>query len=107
MDEIFMRSMTKKLGQDLVYLSEKVEHQEVTIEELRIKAAMYKAGFFGYHSLHDKLMKQVNENRDALIGEFDGFCYASWRANAIFRTLEDMVDDGLITESEYNQCSLI
>ena len=107
MDEIFMRSMTKKLGQDLVYLSEKVEHQEVTIEELRIKAAMYKSAFFGYHDLYEKLVKQRDENSDALIGEFDGFCYSSRRANAIFRTLEDMVDEGLITESEYNQCTIL
>ena len=99
--------MSMDLGRELVNLNQTVINQELTIEELRIKAAMYKAAFFGYHDLHDKLMKQRDENNDALIGEFDGFCWASWRANAVFRSLEDMYEDGLLTESEYDKCSLI
>lgn len=27
------------------------------------------------------------------IEKFDGFSYASWRANAVYRTLEDMCDE--------------
>ena len=41
------------------------------------------------------------------VGEFDGYCYSSWRANAIFRTLEDMYNEGLLTEDEYNKCRII
>lgn len=54
-----------------------------------------------------KLQEQEEENRYALIDEFDGYCYASWRANAIFRTLEDMCNEGLLTEDEYNKCRII
>lgn len=76
------------------------------VENLRIKAAMYKAYFFRNFSLAEKLQKQSEENRDALIGEFDGFSYASWRANAVYRTLEDMCDEGLLTEKEYRECKV-
>lgn len=41
---------------------------------------------------------------DALIGEFDGFCYSSRRRRATFRTLEDLFEDGIITEAEYDFC---
>ena len=54
----------------------------------------------------EKLQKQSEENRDALIGEFDGFSFASWRANAVYRTLEDMCDEGLLTEKEYRECKI-
>lgn len=67
---------------------------------------MYKAYFFRNFSLAEKLQKQSEENRDALIGEFDGFSYASWRANAVYRTLEDMCDEGLLTEKEYRECKV-
>ena len=65
---------------------------------------LYKAYFFYNSILAEKLQKQSEENRDALIGEFDGFCYASWRANAVYRTLEDMLYEGIITETEYREC---
>ena len=42
-----------------------------------------------------------------MIGEFDGFGYASWRARAVYRTLEDMFECGLITESDYNFCQFL
>ena len=52
-------------------------------------------------------MSRKNDKiRDALIGEFDGFSYASWRANAVYRTLEDMCDEGLLTEKEYRECKV-
>lgn len=76
------------------------------VENLRIKAAMYKAYFFRNSILAEKLEKQSEENRDALIGEFDGFSYASWRANAVYRTLEDMCYEGLLTEKEYRECKV-
>ena len=78
--------------------------QEYEIEILRIKAAKYKAFFFRESDLAMKLQKQEEENTDALVGEFDGFCWSSRRAFAVFRTLEDMYDEGLITESEYREC---
>lgn len=95
------------VGLELLDTQKKLISQEYEIEMLRIKAAKYKAFFFRESDLAIKLQEQEEENRDALIGEFDGYCYASWRANAIFRTLEDMYDEGLITESEYRECKSI
>ena len=104
---MYKSRMSMELGEELVYLNKTVEQQEMYIDELRIKAAMYKAAFFHEHDLYDKLVRQRDENRDARIGGFDGFCYCSRRAHAVFRSLEDMYKDGLLTESEYNQCELL
>lgn len=97
-------NMTMDFGIELVNLSRTVARQEIIIDELELKAAEYKALFFGKHDLVEKLRKQIKENRDNCIGEFDGFCYASWRVNAIYRTLDDMYKDNLITETEYSFC---
>lgn len=100
------RSSLGNLGLQLLESQEKLVSQEYEIENLRIKAAMYKAYFFRNSSLAEKLRKQSEENRNALIGEFDGLSYASWRANAVYRTLEDMCDEGLFTEREYKECKV-
>lgn len=92
------RSPLGNMGLQLLEAQEKLVSQEYEIENLRVKAAMYKAYFFRNFMLAEKLQKQSEENRDALIGEFDGFSYASWRANAVYRTLENMCDEGLLTE---------
>lgn len=94
-------------GLELLNAQEKLISQEYEIELLRIIAAQYKAFSFIIGDLGEKLQKQREENEDAVVGEFDGHCYASWRANAIFRTLEDMYNEGLITESEYRECKSI
>lgn len=100
------RSSLGNLGLQLLESQEKLVSQEYEIENLRIKAAMYKAYFFHDFSLAEKLQKQSEENIDALIGEFDGFSYASWRANAVYRTLENMCDEGLLTKKEYRECKV-
>lgn len=94
-------------GLELLNAQEKLISQEYEIEILRIKAAKYKAFFFRESDIAIKLQKQEEENTDALIGEFDGFCWLSRRAFAVFRTLEDMYDEGLLTEDEYNKCRII
>ena len=96
------KSPLGNMGLQLLEAQEKLVSQEY----LRIKAAMYKAYFFRNFILAEKLQKQSEENRDALIGEFDGFSYASWRANAVYRTLENMCDEGLLTEKEYRECKV-
>ncbi len=96
-----------KTGLELLNAQHELISQEYEIEMLRIKAAKYKAFFFHKSDLAIKLQKQEKENTDALVGEFDGFCWSSRRAFAVFRTLEDMHDEGLITESEYRECKLI
>ena len=91
-------------GMNIVEAHMKLVQQKSQIELLRIKVAKYKAYFFHKFELAEKLEKQERENEDALVGEWDGIGYASWRANAVFRTLEDMRDEGIITESEYKEC---
>lgn len=105
--ERFRESQLGSLGLELINSQHRLISQEYEIELLRIIAAQYKAFFFHNWDLGEKLQKQREENKDAVIGEFDGHCYASWRANAIFRTLEDMYDEGLLTEDEYNKCRII
>ena len=94
-------------GLELLNAQEKLISQEYEIEMLRIKAAKYKLFFFYKSDLAKKLEKQEEENADALVGEFDGFCWSSKRAFAVFRTREDMYNEGLITESEYRECKSI
>lgn len=77
---------------------------KIKIVELQLKAGMYKAYFYGKSSLAQKLNDQITENRNHLIGEFDGFCYSSLRANAKYKTLEDMHKENIITDDEYDFC---
>lgn len=98
-------NMAKELGIGLMKLSDIIDSQELIIEKYRLKTAMYKAFFFHRSDLATNIQQQIMENNDAEIGEFDGFCYASWRANAVYRTLEDMAKQGLITKEEYNFCN--
>lgn len=99
-------SPLESAGLKLLDAQRELISQEYEIEILRIKAAKYKAFFFRESDIAIKLQKQ-EENTDALIGEFDGFCWLSRRAFAVFRTLEDMYDEGLLTEDEYNKCRII
>ena len=96
--------MFKELEREIHEVNSILEAQELTIEEYRLKTAMYKAFFFHRNDLAVKIQQQTIENLNNTIGEFDGFCYASWRANAIYRTLEDMVSQGIISKEEYNFC---
>lgn len=98
-------NMAKELGVGLMKLSDIIDSQELIIEKYRLKTAMYKAFFFHRSDLATNIQQQIMENNDAEIGEFDGLCYASWRANAVYRTLEDMAKQGLITKEEYNFCN--
>lgn len=94
------------LGIELVNLNRTVAGQETMIDRLTLKAAYYKASFFGKSKLAVKLINQIEENYDYCVGEFDGFCYSSKRANAIYRTIEDMYKESLITKEEYEFCDV-
>lgn len=85
---------------------QELEHLSVALEEYRIKAAMYYSFHMRRWDLGKKLNEQLRENSNAIIGEFDGFCYSSRRASAIYRTLEDILRDGIITREEYNFCNI-
>lgn len=100
-------SLLGSAGLELLDAQKKLISQEYEIEMLRTKAAKYKAFFFHDWDLAIKLQEQEEENRDALVGEFDGFSWSSRRSFAVFKTLEDMCNEGLLTEDEYNKCRII
>lgn len=106
MESFRRQNITMKLGIELVNLNKTVGQQEMIIDDLTLKAAMYKANFFGKYELGEKLQSQINENHDNCIGEWDGFCFCSLRANAVYRTLYEMLQDGLITKEEYRFCEV-
>ena len=105
-EDFYRRNMTMGFDIELVDLNKTVAQQEMIIDELELKASMYKANFFHKYELANKLQEQIKENYDSCIGEFDGFCFASWRANAVYRTLDDMCREGLITEEERRFCEV-
>ena len=94
--------LTFELENELRMNRQELEHLSIAVEEYRIKAAMYYSLHMRRWDLGKKLNEQLRENMDAVIGEFDGFCYSSRRASAIYRTLEDMLRDGIITRGEYD-----
>lgn len=98
--------LTYELEKELRSSRHELQHLSVTLEEYRIKAAMYYSFHMHKWDLGKKLNEQLQENGDAIIGEFDGFCYSSRRASAVYRTLEDMFRDGIITREEYNFCDI-
>ena len=97
----------RNLGRDLLKITSEMEAQDFMIAQLEIRAAEYKAHFYGRTDLAEKLNKQYQENEDYRVGDFDGFCYASWRANAKFRTLNFMLIDCLLTKEEYEFCKVM
>ena len=106
MKDFYKRTMTMDFGMELVNLNKTIACQELVIDELMLKAAKYKADFLGKYDLANKLLNQIEENNDHCVGEFDGFSYSSRRANAVYRTLDDMYRQGLITEEEYRFCEV-
>jgi len=105
-ENVYKRSSTMDFGFELINLNKTIEQQEIIIDELELKAAMYKANFFHRYDLAERLQNQIKENYDHCVGHFDGFCYASWRLTAVYRTLEDMYRERLITEEEYRFCEV-
>lgn len=98
--------LTFELENELRTNRQELERLSIAVEEYRIKAAMYYSFHMRRWDLGKKLNEQLQENMNAVIGEFDGFCYCSWRASAIYRTLEDMLRDEIITREEYNFCNI-
>ena len=103
-DERVKHNRIGNLGFELVNTQRKLVCWEYEIEKLRIKAAKYRAFFFHNFDLAERVRDQNETYDNALLGEVDGFCYASWRRDAIFRSLEDMCVVGLLTEEEYREC---
>lgn len=102
-DERVKHNRIGNLGFELVNMQRKLVCQEYEIEKLN-KSSNVSCIFLSQSDLAKRLHDQNKENDNALIGEFDGFSYASWRRDAIFRSLEDMCVDGLLTEEEYREC---
>lgn len=89
---------------DLVNIMENYKRLENKTYMLELEKSKYKAYFYRKSDLAEKLSNQLKENENYLIGADDGFCYSSVRANAIFRTLEDMYEQNIISKEEYNFC---
>lgn len=103
-DKMQRRTRAKEFVLDLLSSLEDADRYELELQKLRITAAKYKALFYGKDCLSDKLCDQERENINACVGEFDGFSYSSESARAVFRTLEDMRDDGILTTEEFAFC---
>lgn len=103
-DKMQRRTRTKEFVLDLLSGLEDSDRYELEIQKLRITAAKYKALFYGKDCLSDKLSDQEMENINACVGEYDGFSYSSERARAVFRTLEDMRDYGILSAEEFAFC---
>ena len=106
MENFRRRNMSMDFGMELIDMNLTIQEQDLIIDELVLKAAMYKAHFFGNHDLADKLREQINENMNARIGDFDGFCYCSTRSRAEYRNIVDMFKDNLITKEELKFCKV-
>ena len=89
---------------ELVNMNKANKVYKIKVTELHLKASMYKAYFYGKSNLAKKLNEQIIENRNYYIGAFDGFCYISSREDAKYKTLEDMREENIITDDEYNFC---
>lgn len=102
-------TVTTDFADELLALNETVESQKVVIDDLTLKAAYYKAGFFHRYDLAEKLMHQIEENCNYCVSDsngFDGCFITSWYARAVYRTLADMYTQGLIAKEEYEFCNI-
>lgn len=90
------QNMTMEFGMDLINLNRTIELLEKENTELALKGAKYKAYFYHKDSLVEKLETQIKKN---ILSYASGF-------NMEYRTLEDMVIDGLLTKEEYKFCIL-
>jgi hypothetical protein len=84
-------------GQDLMDLV--VAYRALQNEAVRLKltAALLKAYYYDEDDIAKKLEKQLDENRISLIDEY---------SNYVYRTLDDMRHDGIITDKEYGFCNV-
>lgn len=96
----------RELGNEIISLCDNNFSLRISVEEFRLKAAMYKARFYDRSELAETLNKQILENLQNAIGEWDGFSYSSVRADAVYRTLEDIKEQKLITQEDYLFCKV-
>ena len=88
------RSITMEFSLELASLNKTIVEQEMIIDGLRLQSAMYKASFFKKGSLADKLSKQIINNHLSCMGG----------CSAVYKTLDDMLREDLITQEEYKFC---
>lgn len=94
-------------GQDLMDLVAVYRALQDRVEFYRLKAALYKAYFYHNNRLSKQLENQIDKNRNSKFEDgFDGFCYDSRYTNSVYRTLEGMLLDGVISNEEYEFCNI-
>lgn len=96
---MFDNEYEKELRDKIKLLDKMLDDREILRTEYeiqRLETAKYKAYFFGYKEIREKIDKQCNENDK----KFDIFYCGN---KTTFRTLEDMKNEGILTEEEYKK----
>ena len=92
----FFSDMNKLLDENVL--------MSAIINDLEIENAMHKALFYGKHDLADRLCSAYDNNFNARVGEFNGFCYDSSRRGLKTKSIEKMYMNGEINREEYDFC---
>lgn len=96
---MFDTEYERELRDKIKLLDKMLDDREIlrtAYEIQRLETAKYKAYFFGYKEIREKIDKQITENNMKI----DIF---SVHNKYIFRTLEDMKNEGILTEEEYKE----
>ena len=94
----------KRIATEIIINRRRTEELQIENEELRFKAAMYKAQAFHMWDLSHKLAEQIDSNFRAIgNGGFNGFCYC-YDPTAEYLDFDDMYEKGILNEEEYNFC---
>ena len=93
---MYRQGLTGDFANEILSLHNTVYSQELLIDELELKVAWYKALFFHKDNLAYKMHVQIMEN---------------WRNRhgygcMTYRTLDDMLVEGLITKEECEFCKV-
>ena len=84
-------------GQDLMDLVAAYRALQNEYVRCKLIAALFKAYYYNEDDIAKKLEKQLDENRNSLTDEY---------SNYVYRTLNDMNHDGIITDKEYGFCNV-
>lgn len=87
-----MNGLALKLGNELIGLNRTIEEQECVIDNLELKAAMYKASFYHKTDIAEKLSDQIHTN------------LMSYMTGVGYRNVDDMYQEYILTEAEYRFC---
>ena len=96
----------ERLAYEIIRYKKQATELQIEYEELKLKAAWYKAQAFRKWDLTDKIWKQIEVNFHYSNGEFNGFCYY-YAPDARYLDLCDMYKEGILNKQEYEFCASI